>query len=211
VAVHRTVHDRTVENQCDTALVLRACDWDEAAQAELYHKYHDQFLTWIRRWLRHKEWATDFADAAIAQLFEVLPQYKPELSSFRTWAYRVAYTGVIKYIRDLHTERDDVSADDLFLEFLPALTGPEQDYAARRLREEVANLVPEQRAAVGGPLDGLTDVELSALLSIPKRRVCYRRRQALAELRKRLIDVARTWIRPKGRFLGYKDIGTNDA
>jgi RNA polymerase sigma factor (sigma-70 family) len=208
MAAHALARERAAENRFDVALVLRVLAGDRAAEVELYHKYHTRFLNWIRRWLRHKEWADDFAEEAVIQLFQVLPQYRPELSSFSTWAHRVAYTKVMKCIRDLHTERDDVSADDLFLEFLPALTGPEDDYVASRLHEEVACLEREQRAAVGGPyFDGLNDTELAARLRMPRRRVCYRRRQGMAALRRRLKYVPFTSIRPRLRFSGYNIYG----
>jgi RNA polymerase sigma factor (sigma-70 family) len=217
MAVSATVRDRTAENRSDTALVLRARDGDKAAEEELYYKYHTQFLCWIRRWLRHKEWAPDFADAAIAKLFEVLPQYKPELSAFSSWAFIVAKTNVIKLIHDLGTERNDVSADELLDEVLPALTGPEDDFVVSRVREEVAHLNGEQRAAVGGQFfEGRTDEELAAELSIPRRRVCYRRQQGLAAMRDRLSDVPFTSIRPETRFSRYyymmdHDVKANDT
>jgi RNA polymerase sigma factor (sigma-70 family) len=204
MAAHANARDRSAENRRDAALVLRAVEWDEAAIAELYHKYHTQFYSWIRRWLRHKEWALDFADAAIAKLFENLHGYKPVMSAFSSWAFLVAKTSVIQHLHELGTERSDVPYDEMLADLLPALTGPGDDFVNRRLLEEVAKLEPEQRAAVVGFFFfGLSDEEIAEEQHIPRRRVCYRRHQGMAALKLGLSDIPFTSIRPETRFSRY--------
>ena len=204
MAICAAVRDRAAEDRDDTALVLRARAGDEAAIKELRSKYHALFLSWIRRKLWDKDLAHDLADGAIAELFEVLDQYKPELSPFSAWAFIVAKTCVIKLMLVLGTERHDVTPVELLDEFMPALTGPADDFVTSRVREEVANLSPEQQVAVNGWFfEGRTDEEMAAELSIPRRRVNYRRQQGLAVLRDRLSDVPFTSIRPETRFSGY--------
>jgi RNA polymerase sigma factor (sigma-70 family) len=210
------VRDRAEENRKDVALVLRARDGDQTAFDELHHKYRGNFLRWIRPWIRCNLWEDELADAALAELLKVLNQYKPELSAFSSWAFIVMKTSVIKSIAKLATNRNDVSADEFLEEMLPALTGPDDDFVVARLHEEVANLAPEQRVAVNGEyFEGRTDEDLAAELSIPRRRVSYRRQQGLATMRKRLSDVAFTSIRPETRFSRYyymmdHDVKAND-
>jgi len=212
MSVTVTVRDRTAENRSDAALVMRALAGDEAAFDELLFKYRDKFLCWIRPWLRYNLWVDEFADEAIADLVEVLCQYKPELSAFSSWAFIVMRTSVIKSIARVAANRNDISAIELLDEALPALTGPEDDFISSRLHEEVANLDPEQRAAVNGEFfEGRTDEDLAAELAIPRRRVSYRRQQGLAALRDRLSDVAFTSIRPKLRFSRYYYVMTDDV
>jgi RNA polymerase sigma factor (sigma-70 family) len=134
----------------------------------------------------HREWKREFADHATDEVFASLDKFDPDRGALNAWAYLVARSSVFKHIRLLHVDRADVSYEDLVDEALPAGTGPEEGFVLNRLREAVAELEPEQRAAVEGFFfDGYSDVELAAQLGIPKRRVCYRRRQALKELRRR--------------------------
>jgi len=204
MAACTVIHDRTVGNRCDTALVLRARDGDIDAFNSLYHKDHKLIVCWVRSWLRYEEWVDECTDDAIAVLSRKLPQYRPERASFCSWAYRVARTAVIKHVRVLGISRVDVPIDLLMEDDLLAFFGPEFDFLSRRVEEEVKRLEPEQRAAVYGYFyEGKTDEEIAEELHIPRRRVCYRRKQGLVELRRRLSDVPFTSIRPETRFSGY--------
>jgi RNA polymerase sigma factor (sigma-70 family) len=211
MAAYTKVRDRVGENRSDVSLAERAVGGDMAAWNKLYVRYKALFFLWMRGWLKHKEWAEDCAVAGVEALYEALPQYKPERSAFSTWAYRVAYTGVIKFIRDSHDKRNDISSDELLAEVIPALHGPKYDYIMRRLHEEVDRLEPMQHAAVAGHFFyGYSDQEISDLYNIPRRKVCYRRRQGIVALAKRLSDIAFMSIRPETLLSGYNYMMTND-
>jgi RNA polymerase sigma-70 factor, ECF subfamily len=211
MATCTAVPPRTADHETEADQVRRAQAGDEAAIGIIYNRYRIQYRVWFARYLTHKEWVPEFADAAAAALYEALPQFNGELSGFKTWAYRIGYTGVIKYVRKLKTERNDVSLTDMIVATLPALRSPELDYIYTRLHEEVEKLPYEQRVAVKGWFfEGYSDREISEVYGIPRRRVCYRRKQGLAALAERLADVALMLIRPELRFPGYNyDVDSN--
>ncbi len=185
------VHDQSDERRGDAALVLKARNGDAAAQAELFLKFHEKTLGWMHRWMPHKQWKQEFADHAIGVVFACLDKFDPERGAFGSWVYMVVRSAVLKHIHDLHVDRADFPYDEMLEDALPAVFGPEDEFPLSRLHEEVARLEHEQRAAVEGFFFcGYSDVELAAMLGIPKRRVCYRRKQGLAELRRRLSDAA---------------------
>jgi len=201
MAVAAGARDRAEGNNRDNALIRRIRAGDEAAYAELWHKYHNLFLNWVRRWLRFPEWERECADHALAVLFEELPKYEPGRSAFCSWAHMVGRSAIVKHIHDLSIDRADFPLDDIVEDLMPALVGPLDDFVAGRIREEVRNLAPQQGAAVGGHyFEDKTDDEIAAELHIPRRRVNYRKQQGLAELKERLCDVASTWIRPEIGF-----------
>ena len=191
MAACTVVRDRTADNQTDVDLARRVLAGDRAAESELLATYRAIFLGWSRRTFRKgNRWTEDYAQVATIKLFKVLNKYRPELSSFWSWAHIVAKSAIFTFISQQATERNDVSLDELMDDAMPALLGPEEEYIFRRVCEEVENLVPEQRAAVRGPYyDDLSDEEVADRLHIPVRRVCYRRKQGKAVLRVRLSDV----------------------
>ena len=185
------VRDREEEKRRDAANVLKARAGDAAAQAEVFLKYHEKIGAWMHLWMPHKEWKDEFTDHAMAEVFECLDKFDPERGAFGSWVFMVVRSAVLKHIHELHVDRADFPYDEMLEEALPAVSGPEDDLLLRCVREEVAHLDPEQRAAVDGYFfSGFSDVELAARYSIPKRRVCYRRRQALARLRRRFRGAA---------------------
>ena len=203
MAVAARIRDHAEGNNRDDALIQSIRAGDGAAYDELWYKYHNLFINWVRRWVRCPAWEQECADQAVAVLFEVLPKYQPGRSSFCSWAHMVGRSAIIKHIHQLSIDRDDVPVDEMITDMLPTLSGPEDDYVRSRVTEELSRLEPEQQAAVNGAyFDDRSDSELSAELSIPRRRVCYRRQQGLASLRERLSDVPLTTIRPVTRFSG---------
>ncbi len=201
MAVAVRVRDRTEGNNRDNALILRIRAGDETAYAELWHKYHRIFLDWVRRWLRFPEWEEECADHAVAVLFKELPEYVPGRSAFCSWAHMVGRSAIIKHIHDLSIDRDDFPYDEIVDDMVPALTGPVDDFMNGMVHEEVEQLEPQQRAAVGGHFfEDKTDGEIAEEQHVPRRRVNYRRQQGLASLRKRFSGVLYTWIRPETRF-----------
>ena len=67
----------------------------------------------------------------------------------------------------------------------------------QRLLERLAGQVPRQP-------------ELAEQHDIPQRRVCYRRKQALRQMKEGLSDVPFMSIRPETRFLVYNSIVAHD-
>jgi RNA polymerase sigma factor (sigma-70 family) len=211
MAAHVSDRNRDADNRRDAELVRRAQAWDKAAQDALFNKYHAVFESWTRRRFHSKQWLDNYTDAATARVFEVLDRYDPKRSAFCSWAHHVAIVAIFKFIRDMGTERDDVSIDEMMDDALPALLGPEEEYVYRLVYEEVAGLEFEQRVAVEGHEAGYSDEELAEWLNIPRRQVCYRRKQGKAALKLRLSRALFTPIRPKGRFSGYYPMMKRDG
>jgi RNA polymerase sigma-70 factor, ECF subfamily len=201
MAAHARKRDRSTGNRRDKELVLRARAGDEEAQKELYHRYYPIFRNWVHRWLKCEAWERECVDHLMANLFEELIKYRPGGSAFCSWAFMISRSEMVKHIHELGLDRGDFPLDEEIEETLVAPTGPMDAYGDSRLHEEVKGLEPERGAAVGGCyFEGKTEKEVAEEQHIPRRRVSYRIHQALAELNKRLADVAFMWIRPQ---VGY--------
>jgi RNA polymerase sigma factor (sigma-70 family) len=203
--------DRADNDGSDSALALRAKAGDEVARDELLARYIEQFLIWIRRWLKTDLWEKDIAVDAANRLNEKLPQYNPTRAAFKTWAFRVARTSALNKIRDLHIDAKDVSYDTLLDDSLTAVSGPADDYINNRLHEEVGNLEFEQSAVLSGRFfEGLPVSKLMRRLHLTRRQVRYRGDQGLEVLRVRLADVPFMSIWPSTRFHVYNYIVNSD-
>jgi len=197
------LRDRAEGNRRDDSLILRIRAGDETAYEELWYRYHKIFLEWVHRWLRFPEWEEECADHAVAVLFEELGKYEPGRSAFCSWAHMVGRSAIIKHIHDLSIQSEDVPLDEMITDMLPALTGPVDDFMNWMVHEEVEQLEPQQRAAVGGCyFEDKTDEEIAKEQHIPRRRVNYRKHQGLVRLRKRFSGGLYTSIRPGTRFFG---------
>jgi DNA-directed RNA polymerase specialized sigma24 family protein len=116
----------------------------------------------------------------------------------------VARAAVLKQVRDLDINHDDISLDAFLEDGLPSFCGPEDDFVSHRVDEEVDRLEPVRQAAVRGRFyEGKTDDEIAAEQGTTRRIVGYRRRQGLAEIAEHLRDVPFTSVCPKAGFPGY--------
>jgi len=188
-------------NRRDRELVLRARAGDEDALNELYHRYYQKFHNRARRWLWDPAFVDECAAHVVARVFEDLPSYRPDKSTFSYWANMQFRSEMIKHVRYLELDHPCVPIDESLAEEVPAPTGQMDAYLGSRLHEEVESLEPEREAAIDGVFfEGMTEKEIGEEKHMPARRVCYRLHQALGDLRKGLGDVAFTWIRPQSAF-----------
>ncbi|HTW90533.1 MAG TPA: sigma-70 family RNA polymerase sigma factor [bacterium] len=211
MSVSAKARDRAAENESDLALVLRAQAEDPSAKAELWLRYRDEFVHWVRRWNHLNQWEDIFVDSAASQLIEVLDKYRPGGSAFSSWAYTVARTSVLKQVRDLSVNHPDVSLDTVMGESLAVFFGPETAFVVRRIREEAYRLLGLKGAAVRGRFyEDKTDDQIAAEYGTTRRVVGYRRRQGLAEMAEHLRDVSCMLDCTKSLFPGYYYMTTDE-
>lgn len=201
MAAHKKTRDRSAGNRRDAELALRARAGDKDAQNELYHRYFPIFHNRVRRWLPDPSWVRECTDDVMATMFEDLPKYRPDGSSFCSWAHMEYRSEMVKHIHELGIDHPNIPIDETLEEELPSMTGPLDAYMESRLHEEVEKLKPQQGAAIDGKyFKGKPDRQVAKEQKIPRRKVNYRKHQGLASLRKALGDVALMWIRPQIAF-----------
>src|SRR5512143_2965108 len=106
-------------------------------ERHLLAKYRAVFLLWVvRRFHNGNRWVDDYAQEAIIRVSENLHKYKPGRSAFCSWAHILAKSAIFTFMSRLATERNDVSLDALVDDAIPALLGPEEEYAYLRVCEE---------------------------------------------------------------------------
>jgi len=201
MAVCTQTRDWDAGNRRDRELVLRARAGDEGALTELYLTYYPRVHGRVQRWLWDPQWVKECTDHIMAFIFEHLSEYRPDRSAFSFWVNMEYRSEMTKHVHDLEIDHPSIPFDETLEEGLPAQTGPLEAYVVSRLHEEVEDLEPEQGAAIDGKyFQGQPDRQIAREKKIPRRKVNYRKHQALANLRKALSDVAFMWIRPKSAF-----------
>jgi len=181
---------RESDKRLESVLLARVQSGDIEAGAELRERFRTRLHERLRHWLWNRQWADDLAAEGADAVRECLGEYKSDRASFNTWANRVAFSSIMKRISKLGLDRNDVRLDELVANLLPAVGGPEHAHIIARLREEVERLEPVRRAVIRGTFfEEKSDPELAVELHLPRRQVCYRRKQALRDLEKRLRDV----------------------
>lgn len=201
MAAYTMTRDWDAANRRDRELALRARAGDDGAANELYHRYYPKLHKRVRRWLWNPAFVDECTAHVVAKIFEDLPRYRPDKSSFSFWANMEFRSEMTKHIHELELDHPNMPIDETMEEELPAPSGPLDAYIDSRVHEGVKGLVPEREAVVDGIFfEDKTQKEIAEERHMPPRRVSYRLQQAKADLRKGLSDVAFTWIRPESAF-----------
>ncbi len=166
-------------------LMLRVGAGDEAAFTELVGRYQQSVLNTVYRYVGNRATAEDLTQDIFVRIFRAAPTYERR-AKFETWLHRIVFNLCANHAdygrrrRTISIDQDPVGATERPLE-LPSddastpLDRIEGDEAAIRVRDAIARLPAQQRAAIlmsryqfmpYQEIAGALDVSLEAVKSL---------------------------------------------
>ena len=194
MAIEQTTERATMSAREAAELVAKAQQGDQMAFATLYEQYRPLVYRFLRRRLDGSDEAVeDLTEDVFVKLYEKLDRYVERGLPFTAWLYRIAHNQLVDYVRTLprhFAQPLDVVADV-----------PEQQASSEyrsvldreTLEPALARLTAEQRQAVELRfLQGMSVAETAAAMGRSEEAVKKLQARALANLRRTLVDAART-------------------
>lgn len=185
----------------DVALLARIQAGDDRALGIIYDLHADLVYGVARRVTRDEHLARDIVQDVFTYLWELPGRVDLLRGSLRGYLAVVAHRRAVDEVR--RGERRKRTETSAAAEFVLTEAGPEdgvseasaQDWRKRRLAAGMAQLPPEQRAALElAYYDGLTYTQVARALGIPEGTAKSRLRLAMARLRVVLGDEMRSAI-----------------
>lgn len=148
-------------------LIARMAAGDRPAFALFYDLYAPRVLGTLLRGLRHRADAEDVLQETFHRVWRAAPQYSAERSSPEVWLMLIARSRLIDFIRRRRPQATGLLAHASATPFDP-LAGLAHDEAAAQVKNALARLPAEQRAAISlSYFGGLTHREVAAHEEIP--------------------------------------------
>jgi RNA polymerase sigma-70 factor (ECF subfamily) len=146
----------------DSILVRAAQDGDVDAFEELVRRYQSRIYRVALRMLGSRADAQDAVQETFVRAWQALPRFRHE-SALSTWLYRIVTRRALDKIA---RRRTTGTLDEVDLEAGPdPVQATEQQERLRAVRKAIANLPPEQRAAlVLREFEGLSYQEVAHVL-----------------------------------------------
>jgi len=185
----------------DVALLARIQAGDDRALRIIYDLHADLVYGVARRVTRDEHLARDIVQDVFTYLWELPGRVDLLRGSLRAYLAVVAHRRAVDEVR--RGERRKRTESSAAAEFVLIEAGPEdgvseasaQDWRKRRLAAGMAQLPPEQRAALElAYYDGLTYTQVAKALGIPEGTAKSRLRLAMGRLRVVLGDEMRSAI-----------------
>ena len=185
----------------DVALLARIQAGDDRALGIIYDLHADLVYGVARRVTRDEHLARDIVQDVFTYLWELPGRVDLLRGSLRAYLAVVAHRRAVDEVR--RGERRKRTESSAAAEFVLTEAGPEdgvleasaQDWRKRRLAAGMAQLPPEQRAALElAYYDGLTYTQVAKALGIPEGTAKSRLRLAMGRLRVVLGDEMRSAI-----------------
>jgi RNA polymerase sigma-70 factor (ECF subfamily) len=185
----------------DVALLARIQAGDDRALRIIYDLHADLVYGVARRVTRDEHLARDIVQDVFTYLWELPGRVDLLRGSLRAYLAVVAHRRAVDEVR--RGERRKRTESSAAAEFVLTEAGPEdgvseasaQDWRKRRLAAGMAQLPPEQRAALElAYYDGLTYTQVAKALGIPEGTAKSRLRLAMGRLRAVLGDEMRSAI-----------------
>ena len=176
----------------DASLVRRIADGDESALATLYDRWSQVVYSLVAHLLKDADGAEDVVEETFWQVWQRASSYDASRGTVRTWILTIGRSRALDRLRSRRRNREDFSTD------LSLIRDPHSDPAQQVEGAERSHLV---YAALGGlPEDqrialelayfrGLTQSEISELLSEPLGTIKTRMRLGMQKLRDMLISL----------------------
>lgn len=168
----------------DAELLGRAADQEQAALAELFHRYGGRVLAYVRALGGPRFPAEDAVQEIFLMLWQKAGLYAPEGGEAAGWIFTVTRHKVFDIQRSLGRVREDGGPDP---ELLAPGTPPGDPTLAPSLQKALAQLPPEQARPIRLAYYGdLTYEETARHLDVPLGTLKTRIRTGLAALRRYL-------------------------
>jgi RNA polymerase sigma-70 factor (ECF subfamily) len=170
-----------LDQESDTALLLRVADRDREAYTLLYDRYVRPVFGLALRRLRDRQRAEDAVQETFAAVWRSAGSYRPERGPAAPWLYTVARNAIVDRQR-AKTEQPAEVPDTASGELGPAERA-EASFVAWRVHRALEELPETEREVLElAYWSELSQSEVAAYLHIPLGTVKTRTRSALARL-----------------------------
>jgi RNA polymerase sigma-70 factor (ECF subfamily) len=170
-----------LDQESDTALLLRVADRDREAFTLLYDRYVRPVFGLALRRLRDRQRAEDAVQETFAAVWRSAGSYRPERGPAAPWLYTVARNAIVDRQR-AKTEQPAEVPDTASGELGPAERA-EASFVAWRVHRALEELPEKEREVLElAYWSELSQSEVAAYLHIPLGTVKTRTRSALARL-----------------------------
>ena len=184
---------RVQEN--DKGLVLRLKNRDPEAMAELYDRYGRLTYSLVLRMVRNQALAEDLVQETFLRVWNRVQAFDHEKGSIGTWLIAVARNRAIDHLRSpvgrrtqLDDEFEESEHPSLFANLEAEILSADE---ARRLRDAVSKLTPNQRQVIElAYFEGLSQSEMAERLGQPLGTVKTWVRGGLQKLRDEMSSAA---------------------
>ena len=180
----------------EAELIERATAGDAKAFGVLVERYQRRVVGVAMAVVHDQEDALELAQEAFVRAFENLGKFESR-SSFSTWLYRITANIAIDFRRrerrhpTLRGEEAENEIQRLPSRFGDSFKETQRSETAKRIKEALAQLTPEHRAAILlREVEGLSYDEISDVLQCPRGTVMSRLHYARNHLRQILKDLA---------------------
>jgi RNA polymerase sigma-70 factor (ECF subfamily) len=177
----RPAEGAALDQESDTALLLRVADRDHEAFTLLYDRYVRPVFGLALRRLRDRQRAEDAVQETFAAVWRSAASYRPERGPAAPWLYTVARNAIVDRQR-AKTEQPAEVPDTASGELGPAERA-EASFVAWRVHRALEELPEKEREVLElAYWSELSQSEVAAYLHIPLGTVKTRTRSALARL-----------------------------
>ena len=178
--------ERTTTIAEDHEVMRRVGSGDRAAFRALVERYQRPLYSFVLRMVRRPAIAEELVQETFVRAFRAAPRYQPT-ASVSTWLFHIAARLSMNEAARAHHAREIVcDVSELAAEAPSPLEDLERKTLARAIEDALAQLPPQQRAAVVlARYEGLSYREIGRVLRISEGAVdglLQRARQALARL-----------------------------
>ncbi len=164
----------------DYEVVLKACDGDQKAFAELLGHYRDSLYFLLLKMVKNKDDAEDLTIEAFGKAFKNIDLYTPNYA-FSTWLFKIASNNAIDFIRSRKSMKKHVSIDsgtDDDGEMMSPVSlasntpDPEEDMISKQKGKQLRNIIktlhPDYRKIIMlRYFDELSYTEIAEKLKLP--------------------------------------------
>lgn len=176
------------DDTTDAQLLARTARGDESGFRALHDRHARACARRARRVLASEEWVEDVVQSVFLDLWRQAHRFDGDRGSARSWLLAVTHHKAVDLVRAQERHAARRASEQLLQDRVDAAPTPEQAAltadAAERLRAAVGRIRSPHREVVQLCfLDGLTQQQAAARLSVPLGTVKTRSRSGLLELR----------------------------
>src|ERR1700691_1049715 len=177
----------------DTALIDRIMQRDQTALAALYDRYAGMLSSVLIRILRDTQTAEEILQDIFFQLWSAPSRFDAGRGSLPAWLMVIARNRAISQLRRHNPAAGEPLVEATAISTFNIESAASQQQLLGRVKGALANLPPEQRAAVElAYFDGLTQSEIADRTGDPLGTVKTRLRSAVETLKRTLHSAAST-------------------
>ena len=180
-------------------------DWIRAAQAgdragfaRLVERYWDRLYRWLYHLTRDRHAAEDLTQETFLKALAAVDSFRPG-SNFRAWVFRIGHNNFVNQKRAGRRTKQPLPEDAAAPDYGGPVHAAEDREALEKVREAVADLPPDFRAALMLRIDeGLAFRDVARILGTTEETARWR----VFKARQKLVQVLSPDLLPPGKVGG---------